>query len=172
MPGRRLRASGSTLPAWIGNDRRMPPELKTFVARSPREVWILVQAIVAVTSTRFALRILPLSRIRRTIWRVFSAERPLPVMRRCSQDQVIRAVVSAGKHSPIGTTCLATALVGQALLHRHGYIVELRLGVRRDSAGKFAAHAWLERQGTVVLGGPTAVVRSYSRFPEMEHLIR
>ena len=146
--------------------------MKNPLARSPREAWILVQASLAVASTRFALWILPLAKIRRMIWLVFSAERPLPAMRRSTQDQVVRAVVSAAKHCPIGSTCLATALVGQALLHRHGYVVELRVGVRRDPGGKFAAHAWLERQGSVVLGGPRTLLQSYTPFPHMEHLIR
>jgi hypothetical protein len=149
----------------------MRPNLKNLAERSPREVWLLGQAILALASARVALWILPLAKIRRLIWRLFSAEHPLPVIRRCSEDQVIRAVVSAGIHCPIGTTCLATAVVGQALLHRHGYNAQLQLGVRRDPKGRFSAHAWLERRGTVVLGGPMALVQSYTRLPEMEHLI-
>jgi hypothetical protein len=149
----------------------MHANLKNFVERSPREVWLLGQAILGVASTRLGLWVLPLAKIRRLIWRLFSAGHPLPAIHRCSQDQVIRAVVSAAIHCPISTTCLATAVVGQALLHRHGYKAQLRFGVRRDAKGSFSAHAWLEREGTVVLGGPSTVVQSYTRLPEMEHLI-
>ena len=150
----------------------MCPKLNSPVARSPREFWILGQALAAMTAARLAFGFAPLARVRRLVQMMLFVERPLAACRRCTQDEVIRAVVSAGKHCPIGTTCLATALVGQALLQRHGHQTQLRLGVRRDLGGKFAAHAWLEREGKVVLGGPTAMVGSYTRLPDMEHLIQ
>ena len=150
----------------------MRPKLKSPFARSPREFWILARALTAVTSARLALAIMPLAKVRRMVWLMLSAERPLPIKRRCSEDEVIRAVVSAGKHCPIGSTCLATALVGQALLHRHGHTAQLRIGVRREAGRKFEAHAWLERHEKVVLGGPSTLIGSYTRMPEMEHLIQ
>ncbi len=131
-----------------------------------------MQALVAVAGARIALWLLPLAGVRRIIRRTLSAERPLPPERRCTEEQLIRAVVSAGKHCPVGSTCLATALAGQALLHRHGYDSQLRLGVRRAAGGAFAAHAWLEREGKVIVGGPLTVIDSYTRLPEMEHLIQ
>jgi hypothetical protein len=101
-----------------------------------------------------------------------SADRCLPVRGRCPENQIIRAVASAAKHSPIGATCLATALVGQALMNRHGHSCEFRIGVRREDSGKFAAHAWLERDGKVILNGPGTFVSLYTRLPELEHLIQ
>ncbi|HLK51572.1 MAG TPA: lasso peptide biosynthesis B2 protein [Bryobacteraceae bacterium] len=133
---------------------------------------MLAQALTAVAMTRVALWAVPLALVRRSVRWLLSAEHPLARRRRCPQDQVIRAVASAGKHCPVGSTCLATALVGQALLERHGYRAQLRLGARRKPDGAFTAHAWLEQNGRVILGGPAAVVDSYTRFPEMEHLIR
>ena len=96
----------------------------------------------------------------------------LPAVRRCSADQVAWAVTAAAKRSPCGSTCLATALVGQALMWRHGHDARLRIGVRRDRNTEFGAHAWLEREGRVVVGGPRSVVDRYEPFPELEHLIR
>ena len=150
----------------------MRPKLNSPFARSPREFWILGQALAAVTAARLAFWLVPLARVRRLVQMMLLGERPLAACRRCTQEVVIRAVVSAAKHCPVGSTCLATALVGQALLQRHGHDTQLRLGVRRDGGGNFAAHAWLEREGKVVLGGPTVIVGSYTPLPEMEDLIR
>ena len=44
------------------------------------------------------------------------------------------------------------ALAGYVLCARHGYNVRLRAGIKRNEDGEFAAHAWLEHEGSVVLG--------------------
>ena len=44
-------------------------------------------------------------------------------------------------------TCLKRSAVLYHLLRRAGRPVQLHIGVRRDEQGKFAAHAWLVRDG-------------------------
>lgn len=124
------------------------------------------------STVRVALWVVPLAVVRRIARWALSADRQLPAHRRRKENEIVRAVVSAGKHSPVGSTCLATALVGQALMNRHGYDCELRIGVRRQDGGKFAAHAWLERGGKVIMNGPSTFVDLYTRLPELEHLIQ
>jgi hypothetical protein len=50
-------------------------------------------------------------------------------------------------------TCLVRALAAQALLARHGHPSQLRLGVARGADRAFEAHAWLERDGQILIGG-------------------
>jgi hypothetical protein len=50
------------------------------------------------------------------------------------------------------TTCLGRALVVHTMLRRHGHAAILRIGVRRDGAASFEAHAWVECNGVVVIG--------------------
>jgi hypothetical protein len=40
----------------------------------------------------------------------------------------------------------------------------IRFGVARDGGGKFIAHAWVEADGRIVLGGVTSPQR-YAAFP-------
>ncbi len=141
-------------------------------SRSPQEYWLLAQALGGTLVCRLGLLALPLPLVRKAVQKLLRAGHPLPPRKRAPAEQVIRAAVSAGSHSPVGTTCLATALVAQTLLRRHGDDARLRLGVRRDPDGKIAAHAWLEREGLVVVGGPRSEVATYVPLPEMEHLIR
>jgi Transglutaminase-like superfamily len=145
--------------------------LKRFRSRSAGEWVVFIQALCGVVLTRAALRVLPLPHVRRLVRRCFRAASPLPPARRASAGQAVWAALSAGRHSPLGTTCLTTALVAQALLQRHGYEAKLRIGVRRDPNGAFTAHAWLERDGIVIVGGPAEMVAAYAPMPEMEHLI-
>ena len=146
-------------------------KLKGCRSHSAREWLMFIQAFSGAILTRAALRILPLPRVRRLVRRYFRAASPLPPARRASAEQAIWAALAGGRWSPLGTTCLTTALLAQALLQRHGYQAKLRIGVRREPNGAFAAHAWLEREGIVIVGGPAEMVADYAPLPEMEHLI-
>jgi hypothetical protein len=88
---------------------------------------------------------------------------PFPILRTCldrrsrgighSIDRITWSVKAAGRRLP-GTTCLAEALVVHSMLRRYGHAAELRLGVRDATFGKspLDAHAWVECNGTVVIG--------------------
>ncbi len=49
-------------------------------------------------------------------------------------------------------TCLTKALTAQNLLKKHGYSCLIKIGVGRDTEGKFEAHAWIEYADKVILG--------------------
>lgn len=48
--------------------------------------------------------------------------------------------------------CLTQAIAARWLLARDGYATELKIGAAMED-GEFRAHAWLEANGQVVLGG-------------------
>jgi hypothetical protein len=75
---------------------------------------------------------------------------------------VARAVKCASRRVP-GSTCLAQALAGWAMLTRRHEGAVVRLGVNRDAAGGLLAHAWLECNGEKVLGG--RVASAFVPFP-------
>ncbi len=51
-----------------------------------------------------------------------------------------------------GSSCLAQALAGSRFFRSEGYQPVVRIGVLRNEDSKFRAHAWLELDGTVLLG--------------------
>ncbi len=70
---------------------------------------------------------------------------------------------------PWRTTCLKRASVLFTLLRRIDVEVELHIGVRRDDAGAFAAHAWLVRDGQPYLEHAGSAIERYrviAQFPE------
>ena len=48
-------------------------------------------------------------------------------------------------------TCLVQAMAGYILFSRYGYNTRIKIGVLNEE-GIFEAHAWLEQEGSVVLG--------------------
>ena len=69
----------------------------------------------------------------------------------------IAAVVSlAGRRSPWPTSCLRQALGLWILLAHRGIASEVRVGVEGTAVSGFAAHAWVERNDRVLIGGEHA----------------
>ena len=75
-----------------------------------------------------------------------------------------RMVLAAARNSPIPSTCLERSLSLWWLLARQGIAAQFRIGVRKDGE-KFAAHAWVERDG-VAIGEPEAQHLHYAAFAE------
>jgi len=74
-------------------------------------------------------------------------------------EQMARVVGVAGRRSPWPTTCLRQALMLWFLLTRRGIVCELRVGVENSVTTGFVAHAWVELQGRVLIGGEHAQAR-------------
>ena len=69
------------------------------------------------------------------------------------QRRTVWAVRTAARAIPAVSTCLTNALAAHVLLARRGYVSNLRIGVTRDEKGEFTAHAWLEQEGAILIGG-------------------
>jgi hypothetical protein len=100
--------------------------------------------------TRVALQCLRVTSVSRSLRRTASL-----FVRRKGDDDALRRipwpVTTAGRHVPGGRHCLTKALVAKALLDAEGIPVRLRVGVRRGADGALQGHAWLERDGSVVM---------------------
>jgi hypothetical protein len=64
-------------------------------------------------------------------------------------------------------TCLPRSLVGDALLRRRGFAVELKIGVRKVPGNRLAAHAWIEHKGKVVVGDLRNLAE-FRTFPSLD----
>lgn len=117
---------------------------------------LLLQAWLLLLLADVALRLFPFSIVLRHFNPACgapAANLSLPVSR------VAWLVERAGEYCPLGTSCLKETLVLSRLLARRGIPAMLRIGVRRQS-DVFAAHAWLELDGQVILGNKD--VRAYA----------
>lgn len=68
-------------------------------------------------------------------------------------DRVGWAVSAVHRAIPVRGTCLTNALVTHVLLAWRRFPAHLRIGVIKNAQGELLAHAWVECQNKVVIGG-------------------
>ena len=126
--------------------------MRTFLRRSWRD-----KALVLETSGWIAAaRLLLLLSFRRTVALTAFLDARWPARDHHGRSQIVRLGRFVQRVSRVvpGATCLTQALALKWMLARRGIACRLRIGVRHDPGGAFAAHAWLETpSGEVVLGG-------------------
>jgi hypothetical protein len=83
-------------------------------------------------------------------------------------DDVARAVRLASRHVPGGATCLVQALAAEVLLAYSGHRPRLHIGVSRDGREALQAHAWVEDDGRVVIGGLTGDLKRFVPLATLE----
>jgi hypothetical protein len=125
---------------------------RKFLGLAPRQRWLLIKAAALLATVRLSLWLLPFPTAR-ALFDVMSrrsrrlAADPIPVV------ELAGAVEVASRFVPWAHHCLTKALTGRIFLIRHGHPAEVRYGVARDAKEDFLAHAWLESEGRVVIGG-------------------
>lgn len=120
--------------------------------RLPASSWAtLIRVLPLLALVRVALWALPYQ----TVTRLFDAspvDRPKETPRQAVA--LLRTVAWAGRTLLADRPCLTQAIACRWLLARRGYASDLKMGVRRADDGKgIMAHAWLEIDGRIVLGG-------------------
>lgn len=104
--------------------------------------WLLGRALATNIEARLALHVLSIDRLRAWATRPGTAGRDV--------ERIVWAGRAAARRTPFAT-CLSSALALQRLLAANGHDSELHIGVAGDG-GAFAAHAWLERDGRILIG--------------------
>jgi hypothetical protein len=142
-----------------------------FLALPFREKLLLLWTIFLLAAIRIGFILLPFKALRRLLSRLARAGRAVKTVARQSDvDRIVWALSTAGRAFPTVGTCLTQALAGYLLLGRKGYRTDLRIGVTRDAKGKFLAHAWLEKEGVVVVGQIGASQKRYTPLPALRDL--
>lgn len=127
----------------------MTPPLSRFRSLSHSQQVLLCVSVVLLLSSR---ALLSLSKLEQTRWVVTRLVGALPPYTRVANpDHITWAVTCADTLLPGTQTCLANAVVGEALFAANGYRATVRLGVGDPQDG-FQAHAWIERDGTIAIG--------------------
>ena len=123
--------------------------VRKFLGYSALEQRLVVKAWFTVSAVRILLWVVPYRWIEAWVLKPRVAT-PGPVR----PADIARAVTRASTLVPFAT-CLTQALAGGFLIRRAGRNAVIHFGVARDVAG-FKAHAWLESEGGIVIGGREA----------------
>ena len=119
-----------------------------------------MKSIALVACVRLALWVLPFRKLQSLCERFRSAgwRREHPA----DAQQIARAVKLASRYVPCAT-CLTQALAAQVLLGWNGHEGQVHIGVARDAKKGFRAHAWVESEGKILVGG-SEEIDDYSRM--------
>lgn len=122
--------------------------------RPPADWWMLLRAMVLTVLIRGALSVWSLKKVTQALKRI---ARGLPNAGTATLSYRKRAAWAAnavGHRFLPNRPCLTQALVLQYLLLRRGdESAELHIGVAKGQEGELLAHAWIERNGRVLIGG-------------------
>jgi hypothetical protein len=114
---------------------------------------LLVAAFVLLAAIRLGLWLLRFSTLYRLLLPLMRVKVQLRGELLVSVTQVVWAISVASRSMPGQVKCLALALTAQVLLCRWGHAANLRIGVAKGMGGQLEAHAWVESQGRVAIGG-------------------
>lgn len=142
--------------------RMTSSQVRKFLCLSAIDRHLLVGAALLLGAIRLGLWLLPFQTIRQLLAKMTqhaSDARRACAPKRCSAqardypERIVWAVVAASRYVP-KATCLTQALGAQVLLALRGYPAHLHFGVtKKGEEGQFEAHAWVEIQGKVLIGG-------------------
>lgn len=133
--------------------------LRKFAARTWADKVLLLRSLALVCVVRLGLWALPYRTVQRLVERPL-APRPnaTPQELWAYQRRVVGAVEAVGRRLLGNKPCLTQAMVARRLLRMGGYDAALRIGVTKDGRA-LLAHAWLERDGRVIIGGRASPAR-------------
>jgi hypothetical protein len=127
---------------------------------------LVFRVALLLLATRAGLALLGYSRLKRLFARFSNppahrSEAPLEDV-----DRVVWAVGKVGPRLLGDRRCLVDAMVTQLLLSRRKLHASIQIGVLFGEGGKLEAHAWIEHDGRVLVGGSSGLER-YSRIPPL-----
>ena len=140
--------------------------LREFRKLSPGLQILLFKTACLVTLIRLGLWLLPFQTVRALLNKLSQPTNLNQLPRRAVVYRVTWAVTKTSRYIP-RATCLTQALAAQVLLLRKGYPAELRIGVAIEDTGRLEAHAWVECDDQIVIGGTDSPHR-YTPFSSIE----
>ena len=125
-------------------------KIRKFLNLSSGERRLLIRAWILLGVIRLGLELFPFSTLRKLLDRL----RPKlgTFKKEFSEEQLVWSVVIVSRYIP-KATCLAQALTSQCLLQQAGHQARLHIGVTDSEEGRLKAHAWVESQGRILIGG-------------------
>ena len=141
-----------------------------FIRLSSSERLLFLKIATLLLATRFGLLWLPY----KTILHQFEVLSRTPGDRDQSPedsqqciDSVIYMTNAAGRRVLGSRPCLPKALIVECLLQRRGINAVLQIGVTKTSDDQLLAHAWVEHQGEIIIGGRLSEAR-YARLKPLK----
>jgi hypothetical protein len=124
--------------------------INKFLNLSSIEQRLLIRTWILLALIRLGMALVPFSTLRKLLYRFRSMLGS--VEKEFSEDRLVWSVGVVSRFVP-KATCLAQAITTQLLLQQAGHQACLHIGVTEAEKGGLKAHAWVESQGKVLIGG-------------------
>lgn len=121
----------------------------------------ILQAGIVLLLLKAGLAILSFSTFRRLFYRISKSEKYRELNTK-EIEETVWAVNTAANVLPVELLCLPRALATKYLL-RHVPALSLEIGIEINPAKAFEAHAWVEKEGEIIIGDWSDSV-SYQRL--------
>ena len=137
-----------------------------FLSLTADERRLLVSALFRLVVVRVGMWRIPLRVLLRRLHKMaverdrLSESNPLP------PERIVWAIRVVSRYLPGTMNCLVQALAAQSMLARRGHLARVRIGVAKDEGGQLKAHAWVECEGKIVIGG--VGMSQYTALPYLE----
>ena len=141
--------------------KRLGRYLNRWRQLSGNERLAFLKAILCLLSIKTSLVILPFSTFRK-LFHWFSKTEEVKDLSPKQIKEIVWAVDSAADHLPFELLCLPRALAAKYLLRKVPSLT-LEIGIEINPSKSFEAHAWVEKNGSVIIGDWSGSV-SYQRL--------
>ncbi|MDD1778828.1 MAG: lasso peptide biosynthesis B2 protein [Candidatus Helarchaeota archaeon] len=111
---------------------------------------------------------MPLISLQRVL-KVFSPQSDLNNQKSIPVDHIAWAVKMASSFG-FRATCLVQALATQVLLAGEGISSVLHIGVMKGKNSSFEAHAWVESEGRIIIGGSDLI--PYKKLASLQYELK
>jgi Transglutaminase-like superfamily len=126
--------------------------LRNFFRISRGDRQLLVMSLILLAAIRLGLWLLPFRTLLKLLTRISQPIKNAQITNLVTVGKIVWVVNVVSRYMP-GVKCLARALTTEVLMRRHQLSSQLCIGVAKTERGKLEAHAWVEYQGKVVIGG-------------------
>jgi hypothetical protein len=142
--------------------RRKRWRLRRVIALAARHRWLLLTCFAVIVVVRVALCLTTYKRIAASI----AVRDPQPEASR-PDYLIVWGVIHAARFVP-RASCLTQALAVQYLLGRNGDASVIRVGVANSPDRGFEAHAWVIKDGRVLIGGDNEEVARFTPIVDLK----
>lgn len=133
--------------------------LRRHLGRPPHEHWLIAKVVASTVFVRAMLPIVPIRYLMKLAGNAGMKAPAVHARDRDAEKKVIPwAAAGTAKRLLRDRPCLTQALVVKYFYGRRGIPAVLKFGVNKDS-GKLLAHAWVESEGDIVVGGRSSPYR-------------
>lgn len=125
--------------------------LLKFVRLPAAEKILFIETLLLVPTVRIAIWVVPYRILQKGFVRTLSPKTDAGGADWRQIEKITNFVRLTSRFVPFAS-CLTQALAALYLLRVKGQDAELKIGVKKDENARFEAHAWLEKDGRIIIG--------------------